>query len=96
MALLEERGLTPRVVEYLNNPLTASELKDLLGKLDLPASALVRTGEAIYKELDLSGASESDLLAAIAEHPKLMQRPIVVNGDRAAIGRPPEGVLAIL
>jgi len=83
-------------VEYLNHPLNADELAALCEKLGIDAPQLVRRGEAEFAELGLAGASPEQLLQAMASHPKLMQRPIVVNGDRAAIGRPPESVLEIL
>ncbi|OPA84050.1 arsenate reductase (glutaredoxin) [Pseudomonas fluorescens] len=98
LELLEARGLTPTVVRYLETPLTAAQLKALLGKLGISARQLLRTGEDEYKALNLADASlsEAQLIAAIAEHPKLMERPILETASKAIIGRPPENVLEIL
>ena len=98
LQLLEARGLTPTVVRYLETPLNAAQLKELLGKLGIGARQLLRTGEDEYKQLNLADGqlSEEQLIAAIAGHPKLMERPILVAGDKAVIGRPPENVLEIL
>ncbi len=98
LELLQERGLDPTVVHYLETPLNATQLKTLLGKLGISARQLLRTGEDEYKQLNLADTqlSEAQLIAAIAEHPRLMERPILVAGDKAIIGRPPENVLEIL
>ena len=98
LELLEARGLTPTVVRYLDTPLDASQLRDLLAKLKISARQLLRTGEDEYKTLNLADNSLSDaqLIDAMAAHPKLIERPILVAGDRAIIGRPPENVLEIL
>ena len=98
LELLEARGLTPTVVRYLETPLDAAQLKALLAKLGLTAHQLLRTGEDEYKALNLADASlsEAQLIAAIAAHPKLMERPILETADKAIIGRPPENVLEIL
>lgn len=98
LELLEARGLTPTVVRYLETPLNAEQLHGLLGKLGISARQLLRTGEDEYKSLNLADAnlSEEQLIAAIAAHPKLMERPILEVGDQAVIGRPPENVLEIL
>ncbi|MBO0494961.1 arsenate reductase (glutaredoxin) [Pseudomonas sp. Marseille-Q1929] len=98
LELLEARGLTPTVVRYLETPLDAAQLKALLAKLSLTARQLLRTGEDEYKALNLADASlsEAQLIAAIAAHPKLMERPILETADKAIIGRPPENVLEIL
>ena len=96
LALLEERGVDFAVRLYLDEPLTADELADLGRRLGRPASAWVRTGEACYGEAGLSAGSTDDvLLSAMERHPKLLQRPIVVRGQRAEIGRPPERVLEL-
>ena len=96
--ILEARGLAPTVVRYLDTPLEATQLRSLLGKLGLSARQLLRSGEDEYKALNLADASLSDeqLIAAMAAHPKLIERPILVAGDKAVIGRPPEKVLEIL
>ncbi|WP_426136692.1 arsenate reductase (glutaredoxin) [Pseudomonas sp. PWP3-1b2] len=98
LELLEARGLTPTVVRYLETPLNAAQLKALLGKLGIGARQLLRTGEEEYKALNLAddSLSEAQLIAAIAEHPKLMERPILETASKAIIGRPPENVLEIL
>ncbi|WP_439864870.1 arsenate reductase (glutaredoxin) [Pseudomonas antarctica] len=98
LELLEARGLTPTVVRYLETPLNAAQLKALLGKLGIGARQLLRTGEEKYKALNLAddSLSEAQLIAAIAEHPKLMERPILETASKAIIGRPPENVLEIL
>ncbi|MBD9630692.1 arsenate reductase (glutaredoxin) [Pseudomonas sp. PDM19] len=98
LELLEERGLQTTIVRYLETPPSAAELKALLGKLGIVARQLLRTGEDEYKELDLANPALGDdqLIAAMASHPKLIERPIVIVGDKAVIGRPPEKVLEIL
>ncbi|NWB89920.1 arsenate reductase (glutaredoxin) [Pseudomonas agarici] len=98
LELLEARGLTPIVVRYLETPLDAVQLRALLDKLGLSARQLLRSGEDEYKNLNLidSQLSEAQLIAAIVAHPKLMERPILVAGDKAIIGRPPEKLLEIL
>jgi len=98
LELLEARGLKPTVVRYLETPLNAEQLHSLLGKLGISARQLLRSGEDEYKSLNLADAnlSEAQLIAAIAAHPKLMERPILEVGEQAVIGRPPEKVLEIL
>jgi len=98
LQLLEDRGLTPSVVHYLETPLDAAQLERLLGKLGITARQLLRTGEEQYATLNLADPSltEAQLIAAMAAHPKLMERPILEVGDKAVIGRPPEKILEIL
>lgn len=98
LALLQERGLKIQVVEYLKSPPDRATIAALLRKLGMNASQLVRRGEAEFAALglDAPGTSEAQLLDAMATHPKLMERPIVVAGRKARIGRPPEAVLEIL
>ncbi len=97
LALLEERGADVEVIRYLDTPLDEAGLRDLLRRLGRPAAELVRRGEAEYKAAGLGpGADEDQLVAAIAAHPKLMERPVAVVGKRAVIGRPPENVLELL
>ncbi|PRD18774.1 UNVERIFIED_CONTAM: yfgD [Trichonephila clavipes] len=98
LELLEARGLSPTVVRYLDTPPSAEELRTLLDKLGIAARQLLRTGEDEYKELGLADVSLSDeqLIAAMANHPKLIERPILIAGERAVIGRPPEKVLELL
>ncbi|HCX68431.1 arsenate reductase (glutaredoxin) [Parvibaculum sp.] len=98
LALLEERGLDPLVVDYLKAPPSAVELQAILEKLKMAPRDLMRKGEAVYKELGLADESLTDekLIRAMIENPILIERPIVVSGAKAKIGRPPESVLDIL
>jgi arsenate reductase len=98
LALLEQRGVELRVVEYLKTPPTAQELESILDMLGLQPRALMRTKEEAYRQagLDDPKLTRAQLIAAMVEHPSLIERPIVVSGKRAAIGRPPENVLEIL
>jgi arsenate reductase (glutaredoxin) len=98
LVLLEQHGKPFEVINYLETPLDAQELKTLLSQLGITARQLLRTGEDVYKELRLDDASFDDaaLIAAMAAHPRLIERPIVVANGKAVIGRPPEAVLAIL
>ena len=97
LTLLREHGVEPEIVEYLKQPPTAAEVVELIGKLKLDPHALLRTKEEPYKRLKLSPKStEAQVAKAIASEPVLLERPIVVVGKRAAIGRPPENVLEIL
>lgn len=98
LELLEARGLAPTVVRYLDTPLDATQLQALLAKLGMDARQLLRSGEDEYKALGLADTSlsEAQLIAAMAAHPKLIERPILEVGDRAVIGRPPENILEIL
>lgn len=97
LALLEDRGLTPTIRRYLDDAPTGAEIRAALAALNLPAIALVRTKEALFADLGLTKDTPDDeLVAAMAAHPRLIERPVVFNGDRAAIGRPPEAVEAIL
>ena len=97
LALLETRGVDATVVPYLESPLDVSGLRELAEKLGRPVHEWVRNRESAYAEAGLSPDSgEQALLEAIAAHPILMERPILVVGKRAAIGRPPENVLALL
>lgn len=98
LELLEKRGITPTVIRYLETPPDESTLRDLLRQLGIPAVELLRTGEDEYKSLGLAGKldDEDALVAAMAGHPKLIQRPIVVVNGKARLGRPPEAVLDII
>ena len=97
LALLEENDVSPDVVLYLEAPPSAQDISGLLSKLGMTAGQLVRRGEDVYKECGLDkNSSDAQVLAAMAEHPKLIERPIVVMGDRAVLGRPPENVLALI
>ena len=96
LALLREHGVEPDVIEYLQTPPTAAELKALLKKLGLKAVEVIRKGEDEYRSYAIKDLTDADWINAIAEHPILLERPIVVRGDRAVIGRPPEAVLELI
>jgi len=97
LALLEDKGIEPEIIKYLDTPLSVDELKTLYAQLGLDSvRAMMRTKEDIYKELKLADASDDALFTAMAENPKLIERPIVVNNNQARLGRPPEQVLEIL
>ncbi len=98
LALLKENGVSPEIVEYLTSPPSETELKQVLGYLGVGPRALMRSGEAEYKENNLGDNSLTDeqLISAMVHFPKVIQRPVVINGNKAAIGRPPEQVLEIL
>lgn len=98
LALLEEKGAAPRVVDYLKTPPSAAELKSILKALKLKPSDLMRKGEPVYAQLGLKDRelSDDELVAVMVANPILIERPIAVNGSKAAIGRPPEAVLKIL
>lgn len=98
LALLRERGVEPEIVRYLEDPPDAATLKRLLDRLRLGPRQILRTGEVEYRELGLADPDLSDeaLIDAMVRHPRLIQRPIAVSGDRVALGRPPERVLDVL
>ncbi len=98
LALIEAKGVKPVVIEYLKTPPSANELKGLLAKLGMKPRALMRAKEPQYKALGLDDPKLSDdaLIAAMVKNPVLIERPIVVNGGKAALGRPPEAVRKIL
>lgn len=97
LALLQDRGLEPDIVEYLKTPPSAERVLDLAALLGKPVHEILRVKEAPYEELGLGpDDSAAELAAAVAREPILLERPIVVCGDRAAIGRPPESVLELL
>lgn len=99
LALLKEKGIEPKVILYLDTPPTVATLRTLLKQLGFKsARELMRTKEDCYKELHLADSSltEEQLLQAMVQHPKLIERPIVVANGKARLGRPPEDVLAIL
>ncbi|MCH2546216.1 MAG: arsenate reductase (glutaredoxin) [Alphaproteobacteria bacterium] len=98
LELLKEKGFDPEVIEYLKNPPTPQQLMQILEKLGMNATQIIRTNEPKYAELNLfsSRVTEEGLIEYMCEFPILIERPIVVHGDKAAIGRPPENILAIL
>ena len=96
LALLEEAGVAFDIVAYLETPLTQDELRALRDQLGLETRDMMRRGEAIYKELSLAKETDDEtLFAAMADHPILLERPVVSNGRQAIIGRPPENVKAL-
>ena len=98
LKLLQDKGIEPEIILYLETPPDAKTLKGLLKKMGLKPRELMRTKEAEYKAQSLNNPdlSDDDLIAAMIATPKLIERPIVVNGQKAALGRPPEQVLDIL
>ncbi len=98
LQLLRDRGLDPEIVEYLKNPPSAVMLDGLLRAMGMQPRDLMRRKEAPYKELNLDdpAMARGDLIMAMVENPVLIERPIVVHGDRVVLGRPPEAVLTIL
>ncbi|MGB1108829.1 MAG: arsenate reductase (glutaredoxin) [Gammaproteobacteria bacterium] len=94
MALLEDRGTPVEVIKYLDTPPSADELKAILKQLDMGPRELLRKGETEYKELNLADPSLDDeaLIQAMVEHPKLIERPIVIRDGKAIVARPPERV----
>jgi len=98
LQLLRDAGVEPDVVEYLENPPSKSRLKQILKMLGLQPRELMRRNEKEYKDLGLDdeSLSQAQLIDAMVNVPKLIERPIVINGDKAALGRPPENVLEIL
>lgn len=99
LQLLTDKGIAPEVVEYLKTPPSSDELKAIINMLGFDsARQLMRTKEPEYKQMELgnSALSEEQLVDAMVAAPKLIERPIVINGDKARIGRPPEDVLDIV
>ena len=98
LELLRGRGIEPQIMAYLDEPPSIAELQDLLRMLGTGARSLLRDGEPEYSELGLSDPLLDDdaLIAAMAAHPRLIERPVFVHDGRAVIGRPPERVLELL
>ena len=98
LSILQEKGIEVDVIEYLKTPPDATTLSSLIKKLGIQAKDLLRKNEDEYKQagLDKVDLSEEEIIQAMVAHPKLIERPIVVNKEKAALGRPPENVLAIL
>lgn len=97
LQLLQDKNVNPEIVEYMKEPITPGDLEDILDKLDIDAIDLVRKKEAIWKEeFADKELTEDEVILAMIEYPQLMERPILVNGDKARVGRPPENVLEII
>jgi arsenate reductase len=98
LALLQEKGVEPEIIEYLSSPPDAATLGEILGKLGMEPRELMRRKEAPYKDLNLAdeGKSQDALIQAMVDNPILIERPIVLSDGKAALGRPPEQVLDIL
>lgn len=97
LQILEDNHVDFELVKYLETPPTKAELKDILQKLGMPPEAIVRKGETIYKEkFKEKSFSEDEWLDILVKHPILIERPIIVEGNKAVIGRPPEKVLELL
>ena len=96
LQLIEEKGAEVTIVEYLKTPLDEATLSSLKQQLSVDVIDMMRPKEAEFKEQNLKGADEATLMAALVNTPKLLERPIVTNGEKAIIGRPPENVLALI
>ena len=96
LTLIEGRGITPDIRRYLDDAPSESEIREVLALLDIPAEKLIRKGEALFKELGLKDADEDTLIKAMADNPKLVERPVVIKDGKATLGRPPKTVLDIL
>lgn len=98
LELLKEKGIEPQILEYLKTPPNANTLRELLNKLGIKPRDLMRKKEKEYKELGLDNPelSDEELIQAMVEHPRLIERPIIVHGNKVALGRPPENVLEII
>jgi arsenate reductase len=96
LLLLEQQGHVPRIVHYLVDAPNEDELRRVLDLLGCEPRGLMRTKESLYAELGLADVDDAALLRAMVANPVLIERPIVISGDRAAIGRPPENVLSVL
>jgi arsenate reductase len=94
--LLEEAGADLDVVDYLERPPSAARLREVLAMLGVGPRGLLRDKENVYRELDLTKATDAKLIAAMAENPILIERPVAIQGKRAVVGRPPENVLDLL
>lgn len=95
LALIEEANKEVTIVEYLKTPLDEARIKSLLSLLDVSPIEMMRTKEAEFKEQNLANASDEELIQAMVNTPKLIERPIVTAGSKAVIGRPPENVLTL-
>jgi len=96
LQLIQDAGVEPQIIDYLDTPPSASELTEILAKLKMAPAALLRKKEATEYGLNVPSLNDEDLIAGMIANPRAIERPIVVNGDKACLGRPPENVLDIL
>ena len=97
LQLLRDNGFEPNIIEYLKNPLNINELKEICKNLDLPAIGIIRTNGKEYKQSNILFDDTDDaIMNEIIRNPKLMERPIVIKGNKGIIGRPPENVLKLI
>lgn len=97
LQILQDKNINPEVIEYMKEPLTPADLEEILEKLDMDAIDLVRKKEKVWKEeFADKELTEDEVILAMIEYPQLMERPILVNGDKARVGRPPEDILEII
>ncbi len=98
LALIEEKNIQPEIIFYLDNAPDTRSIKDILSKLGISPRELLRKGEQAYKDNKLADKtlSDAELIEAMHKHPKLIERPIVIKGDKAVLGRPPENVLQLI
>ena len=97
LSIIQEAGKKVEIINYLDTPPSDQELKAILSKLGIPAEQLLRKNELVYKEqFSDKSFSEDEWIKTMVKHPKLIERPIVIDGQKAVIGRPPEKVLALL
>jgi len=98
LSILEANNKTPVIIEYLNQPLSSQVLSEIVTKLNISPKELVRTADQAYKNtgLAIESMTDAEVIKAICEHPEILQRPIVICGDKAVIGRPPGNVLDII
>ena len=97
LQLIQQRGFNPDIIQYLNDPPSKEELKNILAILNYKPIELVRTNEEIWKRnFKNKTLNENDIINAMIDYPKLIERPIIINKNKAVVGRPPENVLKIL
>ncbi|MFT5502732.1 MAG: arsenate reductase [Gammaproteobacteria bacterium] len=98
LKILEDNGHLPEIIEYLSEPHSTDQIRDLISMLGISPRDILRTGEEAYKALNLADVSisDNDIISAICQYPALLERPIVINGQKAVIGRPPVRIIDIL
>lgn len=98
MEVLQKNGIEPEIIKYLDTPPTEKELQLIINKMGQKATDIIRFNEAVAKEMAIGSSdqrSETEWIKIMVENPQIIERPLVVNGDKAIMGRPPEGVLSI-